>query len=420
MKKWLFRPVIVAVLFGLVLAQGETVTLRLFSYMDADAQAKWPAVIDEFKAANPNIDIKIETLPGSGAAQYPDVLRTSMATGDPQDLFWMWGGTQAGPFIRANQVADLTPYYKEYGWEKTLAPWALGQVTRDGKRYGVPRAIFGMGFFIRKDILEKFKLKLPTTFAGLEAMCDALVKNGVTCISVGGKYGWHTMRITDYLLETFCGPAKHDALNALTAKWNDACVVQAYTALKRWVDRKYLPQDFLGADPISGAPVNVYRGRAAMILEGGWFDDVLKGAQQDRALYEFWVPPTGHTPVRFSTFAEYLMVSKSTKHLDEAAKFIDFVSQASVQKKHLDIFSTVSATAGVNPDCTDYRLSCRIRELVSKAASTYPPTDQAFEKELMDAFFAVQDGIVAGKVTPANGAAQMEAAAVKWKASGKK
>ncbi len=30
------------------------------------------------------------------------------------------------------------------------------------------------------------------------------------CVSLGGKFGWHTMRVLDYFLEHHCGPAVHD------------------------------------------------------------------------------------------------------------------------------------------------------------------------------------------------------------------
>jgi raffinose/stachyose/melibiose transport system substrate-binding protein len=51
---------------------------------------------------------------------------------------------------------------------------------------------------------------------------------------------------------------------------------------------------------------------------------------------------------------------------------------------------------------------------LEKQTEFYPPTDQAFYKELMDGFFEVQDGIVAGQVTPEDGAKTMQQKAVEW------
>lgn len=35
------------------------------------------------------------------------------------------------------------------------------------------------------------------------------------CVSLGGKFGWHTIRVLDYFLEHHCGPELHDQLNRL-------------------------------------------------------------------------------------------------------------------------------------------------------------------------------------------------------------
>ena len=93
-------------LAGQAIAQDKT-TLRVFSIFDAAMSERWAPVEEAYEAANPNIDIVIENTAGSGAAVYPDVLRTSMASGDPPDVFFLWGGTISSPFVKAGQVLGL-------------------------------------------------------------------------------------------------------------------------------------------------------------------------------------------------------------------------------------------------------------------------------------------------------------------------
>jgi raffinose/stachyose/melibiose transport system substrate-binding protein len=52
--------------------------------------------------------------------------------------------------------------------------------------------------------------------------------------------------------------------------------------------------------------------------------------------------------------------------------------------------------------------------ILEKAKDVYPPKDQAFYKELMDGFFEIQDGIVAGQITPEDGAKRMQQKSVEW------
>jgi raffinose/stachyose/melibiose transport system substrate-binding protein len=397
-------------------SSGGAVTLRYFTYADAPAQEKIQQVLDDYKQSNPNVDVKLEAVAGSGAAVYPDVLKTSIASGDPPDVFWMWGGSIASPFIDAGQVLDLGPYYEKYGWEQQLAPWTIERLTRDGKIWGVPRTGRGMGFYYRTDLFEQYGLNVPTSYAELEALCGTLKTNGVYCASVGGKFGWHTMRILDYLIETSCGPEMHDKLNTLEASWSDPCVVEAYTNMKKWIDEGWLVPDFLNVAP-SDARIPVYQSQAAMILEGPWFEEVLKNDEQEVANYDFFLPPTGHEPLRYSAFPEQFMIPKDSKNPDAAAEFINWWISQETASKHMDIIGVSSATTGVNPDCAEWRITCKWREIVTTSTNTtYPPTDQAFEKELMDGFFEIQDGIIAGQFTPEQGAQQMQQYAEEWKA----
>jgi len=111
------------------------------------------------------------------------------------------------------------------------------------------------------------------------------------------------------------------------------------------------------------------------------------------------------------------VIAAGAAHPDEAALFIDFITDADVQMEHMINDFTASATVGVNPDCNEWPLSCEWREYILTADATYPPTDQAFYKELMDGFFEVQDAIVAKQMTPEEGAALMQQRAEEWQAA---
>ena len=136
-------------------------TVRFFTIFDAVAVENWEPVIAEFEKQHPDLKIELETVAGSGAAVYPDVLRTSMASGDPADVFFMWGGSIARPFIDAGQVKELSAEYEEHGWAERFPPWVMDQLTVDGKIYGVPYHARGMGIWYRKDMFAEYGLDRP-------------------------------------------------------------------------------------------------------------------------------------------------------------------------------------------------------------------------------------------------------------------
>ena len=126
---FLMAGTLAAVLLAAPADAQDKIQLRVFSIFDAQLSEKWAPVEAAYEEANPNIDVVIENTAGSGAAVYPDVLRTSMASGDPPDVFFLWGGTISGPFVKAGQVRPLDDFYEKYGWK------SLGAAVDSGSRH---------------------------------------------------------------------------------------------------------------------------------------------------------------------------------------------------------------------------------------------------------------------------------------------
>jgi len=370
--------------------------------------------INEFQSLYPHIRVVHETVSGSGAALYPDALRTALLSGDPPDVFFMWGGTIAEPYMRAGQVRDLKEYYDKYNWHDRFIPWAVQATQYQGVTYGAPVLVQGIAYWYRKDIFDRYGLTVPTSYAEMEQLAARLSNQNIHALSLGGRFGWHTMRFTEYLLEHTAGPELHDALNRLEARWDDPAVVEAYNLLKKWVDNQWLVPNFLNVVP-DDARWPVYRGQAAMDPEGPWFERTLISDEMQGPHWDFFMPPTDHEPLRYSAFIEQLMIPVASRHPDEAALFIDFITSPETLRKYPQIFNT-PATVGVTPDPELLPLSYKFQVILETSMATYTITDQALEKELMDTFFAIQDGIIAGRYTPEEGAREMQAAVERWKA----
>ena len=108
-------------------------------------------------------------------------------------------------------------------------------MVRDGKKWAVPRVVRGMGFWYRTDIFAANGIEVPTTYAEVEKACQTLKEQGIYALSLGGKFGWNTMRLTDYFLEMAAGPDGHDQLNRMEMSWDSPPVIEAFTLLRKWV-----------------------------------------------------------------------------------------------------------------------------------------------------------------------------------------
>lgn len=394
---------------GTVLAQ-EAVELRFAHFLGGEALTQLQTALDEYHQLTPNVTIVSESTPGSGWVQYLDKVRTAIAGGSAPDMFMSWGGSLGEAFAGTGQALDMEPYYTQYKWKDLLVPAALEAITVDGKLYGVPVALQTMGFWYRTDIYDKNEIAIPKTYAEVEAACEKLKAAGISPMSLGGKFGWNVMRLVDYFLEVTAGPELKDQLLALEASWDSPEVVATYELLDKWVQSEWIVPGFLAVSP-DDARVPWYQGQAAMVFEGNWMGPVLVGNGLDLSLFDFYAPPTDRDPMRFSAFPHQVLLAVASPYADVSAAFLDWFIQPDIQKKYFDIEGS-TATIGAVPDDNTY--AQKWQELLQQY-STYPPTDQVFDPELMGQFFASQDGVITQALTPAQAAAQMEEAAETWR-----
>ena len=391
---------------------SRTTRLRMLTLLITPAREHMDNMLREFNAAHPEIVVTQETAPGRGPLLM-ERLRTQMVTGSPPDMFWLASGEIARPFIDAGFVAPLNRYYEQYGWEKILIPWAARGIRYREQWWGVPRSTRGMGFWYRTDIFRRWNLPEPTSYSELEYNCRTLREHGVYCLSMGGKFGWNTMRLVDYLLEVSAGPALHDRLNKLETSWNCPEVIRAYGLLKRWVDEQWIVPGFLSLAP-DDARLPWYRGDAAMVFEGDWMEAAIKTDEQDIANFDFFLAPTGHIPLRFSAFPEQIMVAAASPHPDKAAVFLNWYIQPDVQRRYFTLLEGPTATRGVLPDARQWPKLYKWRQVLGQN-NVYWPTDQVFVNQLMDSWFQVQDGVVAGRISPQAAAKQLDEVSRAWK-----
>src|SRR4051794_765116 len=173
---------------------GGSNKLRLFTYEDTSTLPTLKAQVAKFDQQN-GTTTTVDDLPGSGAAVYPDKLRTELLGGSGPDVWRIWGGQIGAPYAKAKQAADLAPYYAKFGWDNKINQNAIAGMTFDGVKSGVPFFLAGIGAWYNKALFAKAKVDVPTSYAELEQANDKLLASGVTPLATGGKYGWHVMRL---------------------------------------------------------------------------------------------------------------------------------------------------------------------------------------------------------------------------------
>jgi raffinose/stachyose/melibiose transport system substrate-binding protein len=363
------------------------------------------AVIKEFNTANPGIQVTAAYYDTDGIK---DACKVAASSRTLPDMWGNWGGSLGGFYAENDLVYDLRSYAAEKSWDKIFSPGVLNLCTLYGKLSGYPTGYNVLAVYYRKDIFEKYNLKVPGTFAEFEQVCAALKQNGITPISTAGLYGWHVMRFVELLIEHYAGAELHDRMNTFRTSYNNDAVVNALTKYKEFCDKGYFPAGFVTADP-NNTQMELFSGRAAMDIQGQWYDGMIIQEQQDISKFGTFPFPSGGTN-RLSAFAEMIQFNAnlSPERLDACIKFVDFYYSKEIIARFGEYFSLPPPRLDAEMPANQPNVAAILAASNKNGAFTI--TDQAFPTEIADELFRVQDGIANNQITPRDGAARIQAA----------
>ena len=122
-----------------------------------------PLIAKMFEKANPNITVNVVNA-GEGVAEYTK-LRTALLAGKGvPDLIDM-EFEEIPAFEATNSLLDLSKYGATPSVANQFIPWVWKQVSANGHVYGIPEATGQMGILYRQDLLAKYGIAVPKTWA---------------------------------------------------------------------------------------------------------------------------------------------------------------------------------------------------------------------------------------------------------------
>ena len=306
---WLRWGSAAALFIGASMAQAQEIKFWTLNFANNSANRAFQSIVKQFEASNPGVTIKVEQ---RGTDEHKSALRVASGSNQAPDIYFMWAGLGlGGEFVKSGLALNMEKYYAEYKWDDRFLPVALS-FSKDYPpgRYGVPYTFKGEALYYNKALFQKAGITSePKTYDELVADAEKLAKAGIPAITFGGTVNWHLMRLMDELLETKCGPEKHDALMKMKVSWaEEPCATKAFEELHLWTS-KYTLKPFMGIDQLQS--FNLFlAGRAAMMLEGDWLVGQLRDAKR---LPDFGVFPFPTGTERLYGFAEYNYVSTKSK-----------------------------------------------------------------------------------------------------------
>lgn len=147
---------------------------------DMDAQMKQLA--GEFTKLHPNITINVESI---GDGKSGEVIKSRFAGGKGPDIFTVDGPAQIA--LYQDKLADLS----DQPWVPNAVPMFIKELTKDGKLYGMPYNVEGLGIVYNKKLFEKAGItKIPTNNTELTNVVKQLKDKGIRPFATGAKEWW--------------------------------------------------------------------------------------------------------------------------------------------------------------------------------------------------------------------------------------
>ena len=342
MKRMLQAGLISATLFA-TMAQAGTLAVNI-AYKGASQRTVWQATLDEFKKANPDVDLKVAFVDEEA---YKIQLPNWLSSEAPDVVTWH-NGERMAYYASRGLFEDLSADWAKNNWNETYASSKEASSWK-GKQYAMPTVYYSWGMFYRKDLFQKAGIAgEPKTWAEFMEANKKLKAAGISPIAVGGRDAWTLAGWFDYLDLRINGYAFHQQLMNGEIAYTDPRVKKVYTTWKTLLDNKYFIDNPLSYDLDAAQPF-VFQGKAAMMLMGTF---IAKGfPPKQAAVMGYFQFPSIDPAIAGAEEGpiESLHIPSRAKNKVDARRFLAFVGTPAISAKLAEGLGSLPANSKSAP-----------------------------------------------------------------------
>ncbi len=382
-----------------------------------DQKALWQKMADDFMKMHPNVSIEITVLENEA---YKQKVATMMQSGNPPDIIRSWGGGVMNEYAKAGLLKDITKDVVGTAWGNSIGKGAMAVYSFQGKYYGAPYDMGGVGIWYNKEIFKKLGIKPFKTWDDLIAGVKKIKAAGIIPIAVGEGDKWPGHFWWVYLAVRLGGKDAFDAAYSRKGSFTDAPFVQAGEKLQELVKLEPFQTGFLGSG-FNDESALVGNGQAAMELMGQWAPGNEEANTPDKkglGKNVGWMPfPSVEggkgKPTDVLGGGNGYVIGKNAPQ--EAVEFLKYITSVKNEMAEVPVFGTIPTAIGAEKVLKDPNM-VMIANAVSRAEYFQLYYDQYLPPSVAPAVLDGVQGIFAGTKTPKECAQMIEdamAAAVK-------
>lgn len=377
-------------------AHAETKINALFMAQAAYSEADVRAMTDAFTKANPDVTVNLEFVPYEGLHD-KTVLAQGSGGGYDVVLFdVIWPAEYATNKVLVDVSDKVTPEMKS-----GVLPGAWTTVEYEGRHYGMPWILDTKYLFYNKEILEKAGIKNPPkTWAELSEQAKTIKDKGLLATPIAWSWSQAEAAICDYttLVSAYGGSFIKDGKPVFqTGGGLDALnyMVDSYkSGLTNPNSKEFLEEDVRRV---------FQNGEAAFALNWTYMYNMANDPKDSKVAGKVGVVPApgveGKSTVSAVNGSMGLGITSTSKHPDEAWKYITFMTSQPTQNQYAKLSLPIWASSYDDP-----AVSKGQEELIAAAkiglAAMYPrPTTPKYQELSTALQQAVQESLL-GQARP--------------------
>ena len=378
---------------------GEPVTIRYVAPGGPIWSVPEEAAIEQFRERMAHIEIDRQ--------QQQRAFSHYLSETPPPDVFFWADGHELRQAAQQNQLFDLSDIWADNNLAEAYGR-QFGEVGRvDGTFRLVPVGSFWTVIYYNKEVFERHGLVPPATWEEFVTICETLLANGETPLSIAGQSIYHSYLWFSYLNIRLNGPAFHRRLMEGQESYTDertARVWESWISLFRqgyFIERPNVTSESGSIKAlIPGVEDSPLTAKEAVMTLAPHFSLRHLSPESAAELDFFRFPQIDpDTSVgEIATIVGYVIPAEAA-HRPEASAFVGYMASAEAQATQIARIVEDPANVGFIPLHRDVDRALlpvaarKAEEIIRGADEVLPPLALALPRSMQAGFTTVFDGI---------------------------
>lgn len=418
MKKRIALALAMAICLSLLctVALADKVTVNFFHRWPNEPKNSYiNSLIDEFEAANPDIDIVSDCVLNDS---YKEKIRVLVSTDALPDVFFSWSGVFGDNLTRSGRVLALDDVMaRDSEWSSQIVEGQWAPFNYNGKQYGAPWSMDGKAFFYNVDVFNELGIEIPTTLNELYAVCEKLKENGYDePISAGFSAPWAVSHYLGTICQRVVDPEVLAKDYTGGGDFSDPAYIEALNIFKKLGE--YMTSDPCSVDHEFARNAFIMGVSPMCYMQLAEMKYMRDDEELNYAFFNFPAVEDGKgDPGQLTGAPEGMMISATAKpEVQEAAiKFMEFVISKEGGHRMIAECGEISCVKGAwdETNCDEKQLEAI--DLILAATEPAVWQDCATEATIANAFMAGGQLLLTGDMTAEDVMASVQTAAAALK-----